>query len=139
MNTSISADPFKVLGVPQDASEAELRARYLQLVKQFPPERDPDKFRQVQAAFEAAKDPLEIAQRMVDPPDDDHPPQWSDAIEEQRHIPPVLSPTLLLSLGNRAEVSRRTEAVIDSSEVASDPEDNNEPDQKQHFVEQPHE
>ncbi|MGH7201626.1 MAG: J domain-containing protein [Planctomycetaceae bacterium] len=101
MNSADSVDPFTVLGVPQDAGEAEIRARYLELVKQFPPERDPDKFREVRAAFEAAKDPLVIAGRLIEPPDAEA-PQWSDAIEAQKRNPPRWTPAFLLSLGNRA-------------------------------------
>lgn len=100
MNTPISTDPFATLGVPQDAGEAEIRTRYLELVKRFPPERDPEKFREIQAAFEAARDPLLIARRLIEPPGDEV-PQWSDAIEEQKRIPPPLTPSFLLSLGNR--------------------------------------
>lgn len=102
MSSSTSNDPFQILGVSRDASEAEVRARYLQLVKQFPPERDPDKFREIRQAFEAAKDPLTIARRLLLPPDDDEVPEWSVAIEAQKRNPPRLSPAFLISLGNRA-------------------------------------
>ena len=100
MNSSSSADPFTTLGVPREAGEAEIRARYLELVKQFPPERYPDKFREVRAAFEAAKDPLLIVRRLIEPPGDEA-PEWLAAIEEQKQIPPALTPSFLLSLGNR--------------------------------------
>jgi curved DNA-binding protein CbpA len=101
MNSSASADPFLVLGVSRDAGEAEVRARYLELVKQFPPDLAPDKFREIRAAFESVKDPLSIARRLVEPPGDEA-PRWSDAIEAQSRNPPRLSPAFLLSLGNRA-------------------------------------
>jgi curved DNA-binding protein CbpA len=141
MNTSITpSDPFDVLGVPKNADEAEIRARYLELVKRFPPERDPDKFREVRAAFEAAKDPLLIAQRLLEPPSDEA-PRWSDAIEEQKRIPPALTPTLLLSLGNRDDAyrPRPDEAKLDASEALRGQATDSDPNQKQHFVEQAHE
>jgi hypothetical protein len=94
------ADPYAVLGVARDASEAEVRARYLELVKQYPPEQNPDAFRAVRAAFEAAKDPLIIARQLTQPPGLDV-PKWSDAIEAQRRIPPRLTSSFILSLGNR--------------------------------------
>ena len=99
--SSPDADPFAVLGLARDAGEAEIRARYLELVKQFPPEREPDKFREIRTAFEAAKDPLVIARRLIEPPGDEV-PQWSEVIEAQKRNPPRLSPALLLSLGNGA-------------------------------------
>jgi curved DNA-binding protein CbpA len=138
MNTSTSFDPFKVLGVPEDAGEVEIRARYLELVKQFPPERDPDKFREVQAAFAAAKDPLLIAQRLLVPPSDEAPP-WSDALEAQERMPPALNPRLLLSLGNREEVSRHGEGYAEPGDVDEVQEIDGDSNQKQHIVEQPHE
>lgn len=101
MNSSTSDDPFQLLGVSRDAGEAEVRARYLELVKQYTPEREPEKFREIRAAYEAAKDPLSIAHRLAAPPGDDVPP-WSTVLEAQRRNPPRLSPAFLLSLGNRA-------------------------------------
>ncbi len=100
MNPSTPSDPFAVLGLPREAGETEVRARYLELVKQFPPDREPDRFREIRAAYEAAKDPLVIAARLIEIPDDE-PPEWSDVIEAQKKIPPRLTPAFLLSLGNR--------------------------------------
>ena len=141
MNTSITpSDPFDVLGVPKNADEAEIRARYLELVKRFPPERDPDKFREVQAAFAVAKDPLLIARRLLEPPGDEA-PRWSDAIEEQKRIPPALTPTLLLSLGNRDDAYRPgpEEVKLDASETLCGQATGSDLNQKQNFVEQPYE
>lgn len=111
MNPSTSAettsDPFAILGVSRDAGEAEIRARYLELVKQFPPDREPERFREIRSAFEAVKDPLSIARRLIQPPGEEV-PRWSDAIEAQRRNPPRLSPAFLLSLGNRASDNSAT-------------------------------
>ncbi len=98
MNTS--DDPFSVLGVPREACEAEIRARYLELVKQYPPDRKPEKFREIRAAFETVIDPLLMARRLIEPFGEE-PPSWEAAIETQKERPPKLSPTFLLSLGNR--------------------------------------
>ena len=100
MDSLASNDPFQTLGLSADASEAEVRARYLQLVKQFSPDREPEKFREIRAAYEAARDPLLIAKRLVQPPDDVV-PKWSDAIKAQQDNPPRLAPAFVLSLGNR--------------------------------------
>jgi len=97
------ADPLKTLGVPEGASEEAVRLRYLELVKQFPPERDPERFREIHTAYEAAKDPLVIARRLLEPPDSDAPPRWSAVIDEQKEEPPALGVDLLLSLGNCEE------------------------------------
>jgi len=50
-------DPCDVLGLTPDAEPADVRARYLQLVRQHSPERDPDKFAEIQAAYERMRDP----------------------------------------------------------------------------------
>lgn len=107
MNSPTSDDPFLVLGLPREASEAEVRARYLELVKQFPPDRAPDRFREIRAAFEAARDPLVVARRLIAPPySNDEPPSWEAAIAAQKQIPPPITPAFLLSLGNRQAPAR---------------------------------
>ena len=49
-------DPFTVLGVDEDAGDEEIRRRYLALVREFPPDRAPDRFRDYRAAYEALND-----------------------------------------------------------------------------------
>ena len=34
-------DPYEILGLPHSADETEIRRRYLELVRQFPPDRMP--------------------------------------------------------------------------------------------------
>jgi len=50
-------DPHKILGLASDAGEAEIRQRYLELVRAFSPERAPERFAAVHAAYEALSDP----------------------------------------------------------------------------------
>lgn len=116
MNT---VEPFMVLGLAREASEEVIRSRYLELVKQFPPERNPDKFRAIRAAFEAVKDPLANARQLLVPPSEEAPP-WSDAIEAQKQNPPRLTPALILSLGNRAMDDSRASAGVHSHGAAED-------------------
>ncbi len=100
---SQTQDPFRVLGLSNQASEDTIRSRYLELVKQFPPDRDPARFREIHAAYEAARDPLVNAAHLTQPPDD-QPVSWSEVIDEQKARPPRLSAEFLLSLGNRNEL-----------------------------------
>ncbi|HUY88013.1 MAG TPA: J domain-containing protein [Pirellulales bacterium] len=51
------SDPYEVLGLARGADEAEIRARYLQLVRAFPPDRAPERFAEVRAAFDELRDP----------------------------------------------------------------------------------
>ncbi|MBD9357000.1 J domain-containing protein [Methylomonas albis] len=48
--------PYDILGVPEQASDADIKQAYLQRVKDNPPDHDPARFRQIQEAFEAIKD-----------------------------------------------------------------------------------
>lgn len=58
-------DPYDVLGLSAQASDAEIRGRYLELVRQFPPDRAPERFAQVRAAFDELRDPIERLQRQL--------------------------------------------------------------------------
>ncbi len=49
-------DPYAILGVAVDADDAAIRRRYLELVKQFPPESQPEKFAAIRQAYESLKD-----------------------------------------------------------------------------------
>jgi hypothetical protein len=110
MISPLSADPFKTLGVSPDADEAEVRARYLELVKQYPPERDPEKFQEIRTAFDVVKDPLSIARRLLEPPGEEA-PEWSSLLETQKQNPPRLTLAFMLSLGNRASHDSMTPSL----------------------------
>ncbi|MCA1686978.1 MAG: J domain-containing protein [Planctomycetia bacterium] len=51
-------DPHEILGLPRDADEAEARRRYLELVREFPPDRAPERFAEVRAAYDRVRDPV---------------------------------------------------------------------------------
>ena len=50
-------DPYETLGLTTDAGEPEIRRRYLELVREFPPDRAPERFTAIHAAYEALRDP----------------------------------------------------------------------------------
>ena len=52
----MTRDPFSVLGVDETADDAEIRRRYLALVRDHPPDRAPERFRDYRAAYEALLD-----------------------------------------------------------------------------------
>src|SRR5688572_28775064 len=49
-------NPYTVLGLPADVTDEEVRQRYLELTRQFPPEQHPERFAAVRAAYEKLKD-----------------------------------------------------------------------------------
>lgn len=50
-------DPFETMGLAPNAGDDEIRNRYLQLVREFPPDRAPDRFAEIRAAYEELRDP----------------------------------------------------------------------------------
>lgn len=58
-------DPFAVLDLPGDADEATIRRRYLELVRKHPPERDPEQFARIRAAYDEARDPARRLEAML--------------------------------------------------------------------------
>lgn len=47
---------WEILGLPPNSTDDAIRQRYLELVRQFPPERDPGRFAEIRAAYEALRD-----------------------------------------------------------------------------------
>src|SRR5205814_9450322 len=50
------SDPYEVLGISADSDDDAIRRRYLELVRQYPPERAPEKFAAVRQAYESLRD-----------------------------------------------------------------------------------
>ena len=58
-------DANEILGVPANASEAEIRAAYLSKVKEFPPDRSPEEFERIRDAYDTLRDPRKRAKAML--------------------------------------------------------------------------
>jgi hypothetical protein len=56
---------YETLGVSSDANEAEIRSRYLQLVREFPPDRAPERFAEIRAAFDELRNPIVLLERRL--------------------------------------------------------------------------
>lgn len=54
--TMIKHSPYQIIGVGEQATDEEIKQAYLKLVKANPPERDQQKFRQIQQAYQLIKD-----------------------------------------------------------------------------------
>ena len=93
-------DPWSVLGVSEQADEDQIRAAYLEKVKQFPPDRCGEQFERIRDAYAQLRDPLRIRMQalMGETPSvplasllDDQPRQrdyvgpsaWLDVIKQQ--------------------------------------------------------
>ncbi len=51
-------DPYAVLGVDPAATPDEVKTAYFALVRAHPPERDPEAFKRIRAAYEQLRDPV---------------------------------------------------------------------------------
>lgn len=54
-------DPYDVLQLERQATTEEIKRAYFQLVRQFPPEREPAKFQEIRRAYEQLRDPEQRA------------------------------------------------------------------------------
>jgi curved DNA-binding protein CbpA len=69
-----SSDPYAVLGLMRGASPREIKRAYFELVRQYPPEQQPDTFKIIRAAYEklrTAEVKAETDLFLFQPP-----PQW---------------------------------------------------------------
>jgi curved DNA-binding protein CbpA len=68
-------NPYQVLGIERDASEPEIKRAYFTLVREHPPERDPEGFKRIRAAYEqlrASKERAETDLFLIDEPSHVH-------------------------------------------------------------------
>ena len=49
-------DPYSELGVARTATPAEIKQAYFALVRAYPPEREPQRFKRIRAAYEQLRD-----------------------------------------------------------------------------------
>jgi DnaJ-domain-containing protein 1 len=63
--TALDKDPREILGVAQNAGDAEIRAAYLRKVKENPPDRAPTAFERIRDAYELLRDPRRRALLML--------------------------------------------------------------------------
>ncbi len=76
-----------VLGVAADASEEQMRAAYLDQVRQHPPDRDPQNFERIRDAFEQLRNPRLRANQVLNGPDPHEPlTSFVDALPPARRF-----------------------------------------------------
>jgi curved DNA-binding protein CbpA len=92
------SDPYEILGVSPLADETEIRRRYLELVREFSPERAPERFAAIRAAYDEVRDPARRLEAQL------FEPSTSDSLDaivatlRARLRAARLSPDALLSL-----------------------------------------
>lgn len=83
-------NPFAVLGLDEDASDAAVRAAYLAAVRAHPPDRDPSGFQRIREAYDAIRDEdRRLDLRLFGPPPLDRLEALLEAFpDERRHVGP---------------------------------------------------
>ncbi|WP_295388772.1 DnaJ domain-containing protein [uncultured Thiodictyon sp.] len=72
------SDPYLTLGLPPDADDDAVHAAYLAAVKTCPPERDPQRFQAIRAAYESLRTQrARLAQALFDR----EPPSLTDILD----------------------------------------------------------
>jgi preprotein translocase subunit Sec63 len=89
---------YEILGSHPGASLDDFRKAYLSLVRQYPPDREPEKFREVHAAYQLVIDPMEQAKSLLIKSRDQ--PDLVQVIAAAEKIRPRLATLNLLALGN---------------------------------------
>jgi curved DNA-binding protein CbpA len=59
------SDPYEVLELTPDANETEIRQRYLELVRAFPPDQAPERFAAIHAAYASLRDPAQRVRAQI--------------------------------------------------------------------------
>jgi curved DNA-binding protein CbpA len=50
-------DPYSILGLERNADANQIKRAYFRLVREYPPESEPEKFQQIRAAYEQLRTP----------------------------------------------------------------------------------
>jgi DnaJ domain len=96
--SELISNSLKTLNVSADATPDELRNAYLNLVRQHPPDRDADKFREIHAAYQLLCNPMLQADAILSPAKVK--PDLATLISSAEKIRPRLTTLNLLALGN---------------------------------------
>ena len=63
---------YEVLGIDTNADEKEIKKAYFRLIRTYSPEKDPEKFQQIRAAYERLSNPQKTSLQIQDFPLPDH-------------------------------------------------------------------
>lgn len=56
-STTKPSDPYAILGLDRKVDQAQIKRTYFQLVREFPPESQPERFQEIRAAYEQLRSP----------------------------------------------------------------------------------
>ena len=56
------SNPYQILEIPKSATQEEIKKAYFGLIKKYPPEKEPEKFKTIRAAYDSLKTPIKKAE-----------------------------------------------------------------------------
>jgi len=86
-------DPYLILGLGRDADDAAVETAYLEGIKRCPPERDPERFQALRAAYESLRTRRD---RLTHDLFDTSPPQIGDILDRAAPVEPSRRPDATL-------------------------------------------
>lgn len=95
MNLTLIEDPYKTLGVKRGATEAEIKQAYFALVREHPPERDPEGFKRIRAAYEKLRASSERAETDLFLIDEQSETFDLTKLQRFKTAPPPITPELI--------------------------------------------
>jgi curved DNA-binding protein CbpA len=88
-----ASDPYAVLGLDKMADQAEVKRAYFALIRQHPPESEPENFKLIRAAYEKLKTAERRAETdifLLQPPPSWHPSETAPDVDSSFHPTDVL-------------------------------------------------
>lgn len=83
-----ASDPYRILGVAETASQADIKRAYFGLIRQYPPETEAETFKIIRGAYEKLKDVKRRGETDIfrpQPPPDRQPPKLSLELDTSFH------------------------------------------------------
>ncbi len=91
-NLLTAENPYETLGLERGADEAEIKQAYFNLVREHPPERDPEGFKRIRAAYEKLRAAGERAETDLFLIDERDTTFNADQLQRYAGQPPAITP-----------------------------------------------
>jgi curved DNA-binding protein CbpA len=96
-NLLTTENPYETLGLERGASEAEIKQAYFNLVREHPPERDPEGFKRIRAAYEKLRAATDRAATDLFLIDEQDAAFSAEKVQRYAEQPPAITPELIKS------------------------------------------
>jgi len=96
-NLLTAENPYETLGLERGADEAEIKQAYFNLVREHPPERDPEGFKRIRAAYEKLRAAGERAETDLFLIDERDTAFNANQIQRYAGQPPAITPETIKS------------------------------------------